>query len=133
METMCSKLREEEAIELRSNVNAFLRKAKAPKPNLTGQENIGLAQLKKDKDRVIFTVDKGVAMIVMDREDYINKVQELLALPAYRSIPKDCTNKVKVQLITKLRKIKKVTNMDEGTYKNYVSYWFCYPPVLWVI
>ena len=46
-------------------------------------------------------------MVVMDREDYINKVQELLAQPAYRSISKDPTNKVKAQLITKLRKDKK--------------------------
>ena len=72
MEIISSKLKEEEAIELRSDVNALLRKAKAPKPNLTRQESIGLAQLKKDKDRDILTVDKGVAMVVMDREDYIN-------------------------------------------------------------
>ena len=117
METMCSKLKEEEAIELRLDVNVLLRKAKAPKHNLTRQESIGLAQLKKDTDRVILTVDKGVAMVVMDREDYVNKVQELLAQPAYRSIPKDPTNKVKVQLITKLRKSKKDTNMDQGMYK----------------
>ena len=52
---MCSKLKEEEAIELKSDVNALLRKAKPPKPNLTRQESIGLAQLKKDKDRVILT------------------------------------------------------------------------------
>ena len=70
---MCSKLKEEKAMELRLDVNALLRKAKVPKPNLTGQENIGLAQLKKDRDRVILTADKGVGMVVMDREDYINK------------------------------------------------------------
>ena len=114
---MCSKLKEEEAMELRSDVNALLRKAKVPKPNLTRQENIGLAQLKKDKDRVILTVDKGVAMVVMDKEDYINKAQELLAQPAYRVIPRDPTNRIKAQLITKLRKIKKDNNMDEGMYK----------------
>ena len=75
MGTMCSKLKEKEAVELRSDVNVLLWKAKAPKPNLTRQESIGLAQLKKDKDRVILTADKGVAMVVMDREDYVNKAQ----------------------------------------------------------
>ena len=49
METICSKLKEEEAMELRSDVNALLRKAETPIPNLTRQERIGLAQLKKDK------------------------------------------------------------------------------------
>ena len=81
------------------------------KPNLTRQESIGLAQLKKDKDRAILTVDKGVAMVVIDKEDYINKAQELLAQPTYRPIPKDPTNKVKVQLITKLSVIVAVPYM----------------------
>ena len=56
-------------------------------------------------------------MVVIDREDYISKVQELLAQPAYKLIPRDPTNIVKSQLITKLRKIKKDGNLDEGTYK----------------
>ena len=109
---MCSKLKKEDVIELRSDINALLRKSKAPKPNLTRQESIGLAQLKKD------TVDKGVAMVVMDRQDYISKVQELLAQLAYRPIPRDPTNKVKAQLITKFRKIKKEDNLDESMYKT---------------
>ena len=56
-------------------------------------------------------------MAVMGKEDYISKAQELLAQPAYRSIPRDPTNKVKAQLITNLRKIKKENNLDEGMYK----------------
>ena len=73
VESMCSKLKEEDAIELRSDINSLLRKAQVPKPNLTKQERVGLAQLKKDKDRVILTADKGVAMVVMDKEEYIKK------------------------------------------------------------
>ena len=53
----------------------------------------------------------------MDKEDYISKAQELLFQPAYKEIPKDPTNKIKAQLITKLRRIKKDKNLDEGTYK----------------
>ena len=117
VESMCPKLREEEAMELRSDVNVLLRKAKAPKPNLTMQENIGLAELKKDKDRIILTADKEVAMVIMDKEDYINKAQELLAQPAYRGIPRDPTSEIKAQLIAKLRKIKQETSIDKGTYK----------------
>ena len=68
------KLKEEDAMELRPEVNSLLRKAQVPKPNLTKQERIGLAQLKMDKDKVILTANKGVAMVVMDREEYVNKV-----------------------------------------------------------
>ena len=55
-------------------------------------------------------------MVIMDREDYNNKAQELLNSPAYRSLPRDPTSKIKAQLITKLRKIKKDRNLDEGMY-----------------
>ena len=103
---MCSELKED-AMKLKSDINSLLRKAKVLKHNLTNQERVGLAQLKKDKDRVILTADKGVAMVVMDKEEYVNKVQELLAQPAYRLLPRDPKNKIKVQLITKLRTIKK--------------------------
>ena len=66
-------------------------------------------------------------MVVMDREEYVTKVQELLAQPAYRLIPRDPTNKIKAQHITKLRKIKKDNNMDEGTYKA-MYHTGCIPP-----
>ena len=62
-------------------------------------------------------MDKGVAMVIMDKEDYISKAQELLASPAYKSLPRDPTNKIKAQFITKLRRIKKDSSLNEGTYK----------------
>ena len=73
VESMCTKLREEDAMELRADINAMFRKAKAHKPNLTREERRGLVQLKRDKDKVVLTVDKGVAMVVMDKQDYTNK------------------------------------------------------------
>ena len=87
IETMCSKLKEEDAAELRGDTNAILRKEKAPKSNLIKEEKIALAQLKKDKDRVILTVDKGVAMVVLDKEDYINKPRICLANHHTRNYP----------------------------------------------
>ena len=44
---MCHKLKEEDAEELRADVNSLFRRSQVPKPNLTKQESIGLAQLKK--------------------------------------------------------------------------------------
>ena len=48
---------------------------------------MGYKELKGHKDRLVLKVDKGVAMVVMDRQDYINKSNNLLAQPAYRPIP----------------------------------------------
>ena len=50
--------------------------------------------------------DKGVSMVVMDRDDYNNKAEELLHQPTYRPIPNDPTNKLKKRLITLLKQIK---------------------------
>ena len=118
IESVSHKLKEEDAGELRADINSLLRRAQVPKSNLTKEESIGLAQLKKDKDRVVLTVDKGVAMVVMDKEDYIQKAESVLTQPAYRTIDRDPTSKIKAKLITSLRKIKKNTNLDEGTYKT---------------
>ena len=76
-----------------------------PKPNLTKQEMKGLLQLRKDKNRLILAADKGVAMVVMDKEDYINKAKKLLGQQAYKRLDKDPTNRIKAKLITKLRTI----------------------------
>ena len=46
-------------------------------------------------------------MMVMDRQDYRDKSNNLLAHPAYQLIPRDPTNKIKAKLITLLRNIKK--------------------------
>ena len=117
VETMCGKLKEEDAMALRTDINALLRKAKIPKSNLTKEERIGLTQLKKDQDRVVLTADKEIALMVMDKQEYISKAEALLAQPAYKTIPRDPTNKIKAQLITKLRRIKRENNLDEGMYK----------------
>ena len=56
-------------------------------------------------------------MLVMDRQEYINKSNSLLAQPTYRSIPKDPTKKIKGKLISILRKAKKEARLDNNTYK----------------
>ena len=88
-----------------------------PKSNLNRAELQLVRELKMDKSTIVLTADKGVAMVVMDRQDYINKSNNLLAQPAYRPIPKDPTNKIKAKLITILRKVKQETGLDNNTYK----------------
>ena len=56
-------------------------------------------------------------MVVMDRQDYINKSNNLLAQPTYRPILRDPTNKIKVKPITILKKVKSQTGFNSSTYK----------------
>ena len=64
------------------------------------------------------TVDKGVAMEVMDRKEYLDKVEGLLAPMAYRTITSDPTNNLKAKLIQELKRKKRETNMEEGMYRT---------------
>ena len=73
IEAACTKLSQQDAEELRADINRVLRSSHPPKPNLTKAQTSALRELKRDRDRIVFTADKGVAMVIMDRQDYINK------------------------------------------------------------
>ena len=67
---------------------------------------------------MVLTVDKGVSMVVMDREEYIQKSEELLHQPNYKILQADPTNKYKNKLISLLNSIKAEGGIDENTYKR---------------
>ena len=62
--------------------------------------------------------DKGVAMVIMDRQDYINKANQLLNQDTYKVITKDPTNTIKNKLINILKNIKTKTGLGTNTYKS---------------
>ena len=57
-------------------------------------------------------------MVIMDRQDYINKANSLLNQNTYRSIPWDPTNTNKNKLISILKRVKNQTGLDSSTYKS---------------
>ena len=64
--------------------------------NLNPAQCRALTQLKQDTTRVVLTVDKGVTMVIMDQQDYINKAQALLQdTNTYKVLSKDPTPKLK--------------------------------------
>ena len=68
---------------------------------------------------MVLTADKGVAMVVLDRQEHIQKARSLLEdTITYRPIPTDPTTKLKNKLINILKKIKTEGNMDENTYRR---------------
>ena len=48
------------------------------KSNIIKEESKALRELREDKKRMVLTPDKGVAMMVMDRKEYMEKVEDLL-------------------------------------------------------
>ena len=74
-------------------------------------------ELKRDRDHIVLTADKGVTMVIIDRQDYINKSNNLLNQPTYRTIPQDPTNTIKNKLISIPKRVKNQTGLDNITYK----------------
>ena len=121
IEKASPKLEQCTAQELRLEVKKILKKAQdAPRSpsNITREEIKALHELKKDKERIILTADKGVALVVMDKADYISKSEEILNTSTYMKIPKDPTNRQKSRLINILKNIKSEGGLNEEIYKK---------------
>ena len=96
----------QEADELRSDVNRILKQVQQHNKhcNLNPPQHKALTELKQDQSRVVLTVDKGVAMVIMDQQDYTNKAQTLLQdTNTYKVLPKDPTSYLKNKLIGRNR------------------------------
>ena len=106
IESMCTKLGQQDADELRAASNRVLRSSHSPKCNLTTAQSQATKELKRDRDHIVLTADKGVAMYIMDRQDYINKFNNLLNQPTYRAVPWDPTKTIKNKLINILKRVK---------------------------
>ena len=57
-------------------------------------------------------------MVIMDRQDYINKANHLLNQSTYRSITTYPTSSIKNKLINILKRVKNQTGLGSNTYKS---------------
>ena len=87
--------------------------------NLNPTQHRALTQLKQDNSRMVLTADKGVAMVIMDQEDYTNKAQTLLQdTNTYKGLKKDPTSQLKNKLISLLKDIKQTGGLSTNKYKQ---------------
>ena len=107
-----------DVIELRGRVKTILKKARTPTQNITKEECKAIGERKRDNNRLILTADKGVALVVMDKEDNVQKPKKLLDQPTYRSITNDPTTKYKNKLVNLLNAIKTEGEINEALYKR---------------
>ena len=73
-------LPEEKAEEIRGEVTRILRKAKPPKSNITRKERNAIKSRNSDPNIIILPADKGNATVIMETEEYKDKIRELLDL-----------------------------------------------------
>ena len=121
-EQASSKLPAQEVDEFRSEVSRILKQQQQLHNNhcnLNPSQCRALTQLKKDNSRVVLTADKGVAMVIMDQEEYTNKAQALLHdTNTYNVLTKDATNQLKNKLISLLKDIKQTGCLTTHKYKQ---------------
>ena len=117
IESISHKLTEHDVQELKSDVNSLLKRVPAPKADLTKEGRKALIELQRVPDRMVLTVGKGVALVVIDKEDYKQKEGNLLDQSSYRTIGRDPTNRIKAELIQISRRLRRKTGIDEGMYK----------------
>ena len=115
IERVCQQLKQGEE-ELRAATKQIFMNIQPPKPNIGKEEANAIQDLKRDRERIVLTTDKGVSMVVMDKEDYIKKKsKELLHQPTYKELPSDPTTKHKNRLISLLKTIKSEGGIDNIT------------------
>ena len=131
IESTCQQLQQGKAEELRGEIKAILKKTPPSKPNITKEEHQALKQLKKDKNRMVLTADKGVSLVVLDKEDYIQKSEELLQQPNYKILPSDPTTKHKNKLISLLKSIKAEGGINDKLLQKVVSHRSQLTKILW--
>jgi len=102
----------------RTSTAAILQRACLPSHNnITKEEKKALRDIKKDNSRVIMKADKGNCFVIMDRDEYENKMESLLAdRNTYELITRSPFSRIERELSAILLKLKKQQKIDESTY-----------------
>ena len=108
-----------QGLALNAEITEILNKARPSKMNITEPEMRSLKRLRKDESIVVLPADKGKALLVMDKEEYIRKMEEKLSdETTYKRIEKDPTQEIKQELVQQLKELKDEGIIDEKLHKE---------------
>ena len=79
IERMCQKMKQGEAKGLRGQIKQVLKNTTPTKLNISKEEAQAIKELRRDQGKVILTTDKGVSMVVMEKNEYIKKSEDTQA------------------------------------------------------
>ena len=119
-EQACTKIDQGKQDEFRVEVKRLLLQDQNNKRQANvGKEDLkALKELKSDNSRLILTANKGVALVVIDKEEYVNKAEDLLKESSYKKIAEDPTAKQKNKLISILKNIKTDGGLKDEVYRG---------------
>ena len=58
-----------------------------PKPYINKEELQAIKELNNDDNRMILAADKAVAMVMLNKEDYTRKAEDLFNQQTFKKIP----------------------------------------------
>ena len=114
---------------LRRHVQKCLKESKQPTSNLPRNEMKALTTLAKDQSIVILPSDKGRATVILDAEDYKDKMQQLLKDGSYQKLKRDPT-KIERRINDDLRTFERQGEITEQ-HRSKLSPSFTQPPRLY--
>ncbi|CAF3315909.1 unnamed protein product [Rotaria socialis] len=101
-----------------SEISTFIQKWRKPtKFNMNKEETKLLKEIKSIQDIVIIQADKGGKIVIMNKNDYFNKIEEKLNdLNVYEQVKNDPTTIIKTEInkkVTKMLKQNKITDQNK--------------------
>lgn len=103
-EATSKQLNTEMAEKLRAGVSNVLQSSKAPRSDLPSHLLKAAKDLRNDQSIVILPADKGNATVVMDRKEYVEKINGMLEDGTYGRLKKDSTTAVESRVTKVLRR-----------------------------
>ncbi|XP_064472509.1 uncharacterized protein LOC135386983 [Ornithodoros turicata] len=99
-------------------INAYNESSnRKSKPNLTPAEQRSLCDLQNRSDLVIKKADKGGAIVVMDKNNYVNEgLRQLLCASFYKLLDADPTEQITADVIRSLKALKARKMIDTTLY-----------------
>ena len=95
-EMACKNLHPGVAAALRVEIMGILKTEKRTVSNITKEEKTAMKKLNEDESIIIVPADKGKCLVIMDKSDYIGKIEEkLLDQETYKQLQKDPSSMIK--------------------------------------
>ena len=108
-------LSQSHSLALKAEVTDILKNTTQSKSNLTKEELKAINNLRRDQSIIITPADKGKALVIMDKDEYVQKMEEKLAdVTTYVRIEKDPTLEIKDKLAGQLQKLLDSGVIDEN-------------------
>ena len=110
---------EDEAAVARRRVIGLLGKARPPPSNVSPSESRALSNLRKDTSILVLPADKGRATVVLNRQDYEQRMEDMLSdRSTYQVLRKDPTPCLQRQMNSSLLKLKTDGELSNVTYNR---------------